>query len=135
MNYCPNCGHKLEEGWNYCVFCGERVITTPGYKEEKEKEEKERAGNAELLKEFKVWKEATRKDETVRIVEIPVPYPYPVPSLPINPQPLPWNTPYAPPTWPTVICGSGHAESPKLIGAGNDISSGAGNDIRFGMNA
>lgn len=91
MNYCPNCGHKIEEGWNYCVFCGERVITTPGYR-------------------------------TVRIVEIPIPVPYPV--LPINPITLPWSPlslPYSPPSWPTVICG--HMESPKLIGAGNDISS------------
>ena len=29
MKYCPECGSKLEQGWNYCVNCGHRVDTTP----------------------------------------------------------------------------------------------------------
>jgi hypothetical protein len=31
-NFCPNCGHKLEEGWKHCAECGTgigEIITAP----------------------------------------------------------------------------------------------------------
>jgi uncharacterized membrane protein YvbJ len=27
LNFCPNCGTKIEEGWNACPYCGHNILS------------------------------------------------------------------------------------------------------------
>lgn len=103
MNYCPNCGNKIEPGHNFCSNCGQKPTQEKSQKAPTKKPKNRNWGITAVLVVVLIIAIASVASGVViwRCNSTPTPTPYPTnppPSQPTNLPPTPTHT-YQPPTY------------------------------------